>query len=142
MARSPAKGRVAAAPQVEDPAAPVHANPHRGEHLLQLAGVTYKLRPSYEAIIEMEEATGLSLTELTGKADRHGLKVPEVAKIAAALIRGGAEDPLTRAVSADLLGPQIYEQGVISVVIRVTLCLSDAVGGGRTASGEVKAAVA
>jgi hypothetical protein len=139
MARAPAKGRTAS--REAQPAAP-RANKDRGEHLLELAGVTYKLRPSYDAIVEMEEATGLSLVDLTRKADRHGLSLPETAKVAAALIRAGADDPLTRMVSADVLGGQIYEQGVISVVIRLTLCLSDAVGGGRTASGEVKAAAA
>jgi hypothetical protein len=90
----------------------------------------------------MEEATGLSLVELTRKADRHGLKLGEAAKVAVALIKAGSSDPITGMVSAERIGEQIYEQGLISVVIRLTLCLADAVGGGRTASGEAKAAVA
>lgn len=131
----------AVAPAPADAPAP-HANPDRGEHLLELAGKTYKLRPTYDAVVEMEQETGLSLVELTRKADRHALKLPEAAKVAVALIKAGATDPLTKLVSADPIGKLIYQQGLISVVIRLTLCLADAVGGGRTASGEVKAAVA
>lgn len=132
----------AKAPQAEAPAATPHANPDRGEHLLQLAGKTYKLRPSYDAIVQMEAETGLSLFELARKADRHALKVAEAAAVAVALIKAGATDALTGMVSAEVIGQQIYEQGLISVVIRLTLCLADAVGGGRTALGEAKAAVA
>lgn len=139
MAKRPTRApRKAAAPAV---APPPFANPDRGEHLLELAGATYKLRPTYTAIVEMEEATGLSLVELTRKADRHGLKLPEAAAVATALIKAGAEDPITKMASADIIGQQIYEQGLVSVVIRLTLCLADAVGGGRTVSGEAKAAV-
>jgi len=142
MAKLPRKPRAAAAAPAEAAAAPVRANADRGEHTLMLAGVTYKLRPTYEAIVEMEDSTALSLMELTRKADRHGLKLEEAAKVAVALIKAGASDPLTKFVSAEVIGQQIYEQGLVSVVIRLTLCLADAVGGGRTASGEAKAAVA
>jgi hypothetical protein len=146
MARKPStprksRARSGPAPKAETPEAPAVANAYRGEHTLDLGGKTYKLRPTYDAIVEMEDGTGLSLVDLTRRADRHGLKLGEAAKVATALIKAGASDPLTAAVSAERIGELIYEQGLISVVIRLTLCLGEAVGGGRTATGEAKAAI-
>ena len=141
MGRAPTRRRKLAS-QAEAPAASVPANKYRGEHTLELAGKTYKLRPSYDAIVEMEDATGHSLMELTLKADGQRLRLPQAAAVSVALIKAGATDPLTAAVSAERIGQLIYEEGLVKVVIRLTLCLNDAVTGGRSALGEVKAAVA
>ena len=45
------------------------ANAVRGEVDLDLGGVTFTLRPSYDAVVACEDATGRSLTEMALAAD-------------------------------------------------------------------------
>lgn len=118
------------------------ANPTRGEHELLLAGVRYRLRPSHHALLAIEQKTQHSLVELVRLGNAQALSLRHVGIVAAELIRAGAEpeDSSTRAVHEDRIGELAYEEGVLGVTARLTLCLVDAAGGGRTASGEAKAA--
>lgn len=118
------------------------ANPTRGEHQLVLAGVTYRLRPSHQAIVAIEQKTQHSLLELVRLGNAQAIPMRYVGTIAAELIRAGAEDQATKAVHEDRIGELAFEEGVVSITARLTLCLVDAAGGGRTASGEAKAAPA
>ncbi len=120
------------------------ANPTRGEHELLLAGVRYRLRPSHQALLAIEQKTEHSLVELVRLGNAQALSLRHVGIIAAELIRAGAEpdDSTTRAVHGDRIGELAYEEGVLGVTARLTLCLADAAGGGRTVSGEAKAAPA
>lgn len=111
----------------------------RGEHMLVLAGVTYRLRPSHQAMRAIEAKTERSSLELVRMGHVGALSLDQLGAIAAELIRAGAEDDLTRAVSADRIGELIYEQGVAGATFRLTAVLADAVSGGRKASGEAKA---
>ncbi|CAN5368418.1 hypothetical protein BH10PSE14_BH10PSE14_04340 [soil metagenome] len=117
------------------------ANAQRGEHILKLSGVDYLLRPSHQAIVAIEEQTGATLLTLVRDGNVGALSQGDLGIIAAQLIRAGAkaDDELTRNVGADRLAQMIYEHGVASATIRLTLCLADAANGGRTASGEAKA---
>ncbi len=125
-------------------ATPATANPHRGEHQLTLGGREYLLRPSFAAQVAIEEKTGQALTQLIRAGNAGALSLKVAGTIAAELIRAGAEpdDSSTRAVHGDRIGELAYEEGVLGVTARLTLCLADAAGGGRTASGEAKAAPA
>lgn len=114
----------------------------RGEHELVLAGVSYRLRPSHQAMRNIEAKTERSSLELVRMGNVGALSLDHLGTVAAELIRAGAEDELTRAVSADRIGELIYEQGVAGVTFRLTAVLADAVSGGRKASGEAKAAPA
>ena len=120
------------------------ADPERGELELELAGVPYRLRPSHQAIRAIERKTGFSLLELVRLGNAHALSLDHVGVVSAELIRAGAgaDDAATRAVHEDRIGELAYEEGVVKVTARVTLCLVEAANGGRTASGEAKAAAA
>ncbi len=111
----------------------------RGEHVLALAGAVYRLRPSHQAMRTIEAKTERSSLELVRMGNVGALTLDQLGAIAAELIRAGAEDDLTRAVSADRVGELIYEQGVAGATFRLTAVLADAVSGGRKASGEAKA---
>lgn len=114
----------------------------RGEHMLDLAGVSYRLRPSHQAMRAIEAKTERSSLELVRMGNVGALSLDLLGAIAAELIRAGAEDEMGRAVHADRIGELIYEQGVAGVTFRLTAVLADAVSGGRKASGEAKAAAA
>lgn len=117
------------------------ANANRGEHSLTLAGKTYRLRPSYAAVVEIEEQLGRSAMELLRAANTMTLNFTDQGVIAAELIRAGAEegDDLTRNVSAERIGELIFEEGTANALVALTVVLASAVTGGRTVSGEAKA---
>ena len=120
------------------------ANAQRGEHELALAGVTYRLRPSHDAIVAIEDVTGRSVMDLYRAGNVGALTLTQLGQIAGELIRAGAEDgdELTAQVDDERIGQLIFEEGVFRAMARLTLCLVDAASGGRTASGEAKAAPA
>jgi len=117
-----------------------NANAHRGEHELDLGGVTYLLRPSFTAISAIEQKTERTTLELLRMGNAGALPLATAGAVAAELIRAGAEDKdeLTKRVSASRIAELIYEEGVGPVVARLTLCLLDAATGGRNAKGEAK----
>lgn len=114
------------------------ANPERGEHELTLDGRTFKLRPSYAAIVQIEKKTGYSLLALVKRGSAADISAEQVGIIAAELIRAGATDDMTRRVNADRIAEMAFEEGLPPVIARLTLCLVDAATGGRTAAGEAK----
>ena len=120
------------------------ANAERGEHEIELEGVTYRLRPSHAAISRIEQLTERSLLDLTRLGNVGGLTLGECGIVAAELIRAGAaeDDKATRNVGAKRIGELVFEAGLHRAMARLTLCLIDAASGGRTASGEAKPAAA
>lgn len=118
------------------------ANADRGEHELTLAGRTYLLRPSYTAIKAIETQTGASIVVLARRGNLGDLMLEQVGIIASEMIRAGAKSEMTRNVSAERIAELCYEEGLPHVTARLTLALIDAATGGRTASGEAKAAEA
>lgn len=134
MARAP---RAAARPRK----APSGANANRGEHSLTLGRKTYVLRPSYAAIVTIEDQLGRSAVELLRACNGMALAYEDMGVIAAELIRAGADpkDEHTRNVSAERIGELIFEEGTAGVYVALTVALASAVSGGRTASGEAKA---
>ena len=118
------------------------ANPARGEHSLTLAGTAYRLRPSFQAVQALEDDLGLSLVEMVRKANAFALTLEQLGTIVAELVRAGAEDEMTRAVSAERMAELVFEEGTGPVFAALVLALADAVMGGRTTSGEAKAALA
>lgn len=120
------------------------ANPARGEHEITLAGVTYLLRPSYAALVEIEDTLGKSMVELARLTNDCILPLPDLGELVAILIRAGAAegDALTANVSGERIAELAFEDGVRPVYARATLALLDAITGGRRASGEAKAVTA
>lgn len=118
------------------------ANKIRGEHSLKLGGRTFVLRPSHAAIVAIEDETDLGLLEIISAAARGGLRQRHMGIIAAELIRAGAKSESDKHVDAERIGEMIYEAGTGKALATLQLCLVDAATGGRTASGEAKAAAA
>lgn len=120
------------------------ANAHRGEDEIVLAGVPYLLRPSHAAIVAAETKTQHSLLELVKLANAHALTFTHIGTIAAEFIRAGAkpDDKMTAAVSAERIAELVHEEGVVTVVAHLAKLLVEVARGGRTASGEAKAAAA
>jgi hypothetical protein len=118
------------------------ANPERGEDELVLAGKAYKLRPSHDALKAIELATGRSIIELMRSGNAGAIKLGELGVVGGELIRAGADDDMVRSVSDDRISELILEEGLAGPISTLTLCLLSAATGGRTASGEAKAAPA
>jgi len=118
------------------------AIPERGEHDLVLAGINYRLRPSHAAIRAIEKKTERSLLELIQLASRGALTFDQLGVVAAELIRAGATNELDKRVDPERIAELIFEGGVGPALARVQLALIDAATGGRTSTGEAKAAPA
>lgn len=117
------------------------ANAVRGEVELDLAGTTFVLRPSYEAVVACEVQTGLSLTDLALAADSGALKLDAAATVTTELIRAWGKETKTNSVAGvqrDKVGKLIYAMGVMLVLPRLAIVLLNAASGGVEASGKLK----
>lgn len=121
------------------------ANEVRGEVSLSLEGVEYVLRPSYEAIMEVEDQTGKGILDLARDAQSGDLTLRQVSQVAAAFIRAGGrakQDNAAAHVSAKRVGELIYEaeNGAVYVMGILRAVLLAAATGGYNGQGEVKPA--
>lgn len=121
------------------------ANAQRGEVTLSLDGKDYVLRPSFEAILEIETETGKGLIAIVRDALQQRLTIAETGTITAALMRawGREVDDLgAKNASGEKVARLIFEcdNGAAAVQAALAQLLTIAAGGGVTASGEVKAA--
>jgi len=111
--------------------------------MLSLSGKKYRLRPSHAVIAQIEVEADRSILQLAVMAAARQLKLGDLQTIVTLLIRAGAEsDSTDRHVDADRIGELIFEEGALSVQEALSDCLREAATGGRTASGEAKAAPA
>lgn len=118
------------------------ANETRGEVALTLDGAEFVLRPSYEAIVEFEAATGRSLIDLAQAAGAGSLSLSDAAAIVTACVKawGRATGNKSAAgVNAKRVAELLIEEGLLLVMKRLEIVLFLAATGGVTASGEVKA---
>ncbi|NKI99588.1 GTA-gp10 family protein [Novosphingobium sp. SG707] len=117
------------------------ANPVRGEVLLTLGGVEYRLRPTCEAALAIEEALDSSMLALCQRAGAVALGYRDLAVIAGAFIRAGAEpdDKLTANTNDEALERLIYAEGQIKVIGILSAVMTNVVSGGYTPSGELRA---
>jgi len=85
------------------------ANPHRGEAPLVLGDATYRLRPTFTALAEIEAEAG-PLFALIDRASSGDLRLSDMVTVLHACARaGGAE------VSREAFGEAIVAQGITSV---------------------------
>lgn len=115
------------------------ANPIRGEVDIDLAGITFTLRPSYEAIVACEGQLGLALTEMALAADRGALSIGDTAAIVTELVRAWGKETgsnAARGVNVKKVGQLIFEMGVMTALPRVAIVLLKAASGGVDASGK------
>jgi hypothetical protein len=116
-----------------------------GEVSIELEGVAYRLRPSFEAIAEIEAGTGRDLFDLLRQVEQGGLSLDHIGVIVAACIRAQAKvdkDTGMATIKARTAARLVYEaDGGALVAVRTALhpLLFNAVTGGYSALGERKA---
>lgn len=85
-------------------------NPYRDEFSLVLSGKSFLLRPTFEALAEMEGDTGVDLLALATRLSTGAVGLKLCAAVVAAGIRGAGGS-----VPRDL-GQMILKEGVVSVL--------------------------
>jgi hypothetical protein len=136
-----AKAAPAAEPKAElDP---------RGQITVPLDGQDYVLRPSFDAILEIEREVR-PLYQLARDASLGALTLDEMGRITAILMRAhgatmssGAPNAMGhRKANPDKIARMIYEAGPAAICARLMVVLIGATNGGFTPEGEAKAAEA
>ena len=122
------------------------ANVHRGEVSVTLSGVSYVLRPSFDAIVEIEGKLGLSIVAIVRKtAEATDIRATEIGAIVAAGIRahGRETDRADLAnVGEEKVARMCWEAGLMNVLPVVQDFLIMAVNGGRPSGNGEGGAVA
>jgi hypothetical protein len=115
-----------------------------GEIDLELEGVAYRLRPTFEAVREIEKGTGRNLFDLVRQVEQGGLTFDDIGIIVAACIRAEAKASGDGALA--MIRPQraaelVYaEDGGALLAIRTAIhpLLFGALTGGFSAAGEAQ----
>jgi hypothetical protein len=119
------------------------ANEDRGELSLILDGATMVLRPTFEALTEIEQALDRGLVDLARDALDAKLKLAETAQIVTACVRAWGRDVSDKGAAganAACIARLIVDSdgGLHNALKTVGALLSLAVTGGYTSAGELK----
>lgn len=122
----------------------------QGQIAVPLDGQDFVLRPSYEAIRNIERQLARSLFDLAMAASQGGLAIDDQAIIVNEMMRAHGktisdDDPLAttyRSSNTTRIADLIYEAGAPRVSARLVVLLTGALNGGYAASGEAKAGTA
>lgn len=109
-------------------------NKHRGEVEIMLDGKAYVMRPTFEAMAEIEAKTGHGMLYLATRTAEGDIGITEAAMIITAALRAAGE-PAT----VETVGPMIFRTGLIKVLAPVGEYLTNALTGGEP-PGEAVAA--
>jgi hypothetical protein len=104
----------------------------------------YTLRPSRQAISNIERALGKALPQLTVQCGSLALSVEELGICIAELMKAYAvfdtsAGTVYKAPNPEKLADLIYEHGPVDTARRLAIIFTGALTGGYTASGEAKA---
>lgn len=123
------------------------ANEIRGEQAILLEGVTYVMRPSWQALQAIEDQTGLSIVELGARAEVGRLRGLQIAVIVTECIKADlrhqGKGREADAWDAQIVAGKLMESdgGIVAAIKQLPPFLRDAVTGRYNAKGEAKAAV-
>lgn len=112
----------------------VEANQQRGDVEIILEKQKFVMRPTFEAMIQIENETGLGMVELTLLALQGRLGLRQVTSIVAAGLKATG-NPATN----ENIGPKIFRTGIMNVSPSVNDFLNNALHGGEK-PGEAEAA--
>jgi hypothetical protein len=109
------------------------ANPHRGEVAVTLDGHSFTLRPSWEALVEIEQATGVGIMQLAAAFATGRFRVTDLHAVLMAGLKAGGEK---RADPAEV-GRMIAATGIMNggLLKSVTAFLENAITGGADKTG-------
>lgn len=108
-------------------------NPHRGEVAIELGGKVYVLRPTFDAIVEARESTGVPLGESFARIAN--LDLVEMSKVVGPTLRASGHKLTDRQV-----GQMLLEKGATNAVKEVSALLKNMLTGGTEPEGEAEAA--
>ena len=116
-----------------------------GQLWVELEGEKYMLRPSRQAIANIERALGKSLTTLATQAGSFALSTDELGVCVTELMAAyGRFNPqagaVYKAAKPQRIADLIFEAGPVAVSGRLGVIFVGALSGGYTATGEPKAA--
>jgi hypothetical protein len=117
------------------------ANEERGEVDLELDGTRFVLRPSYEAVIAVEKATGKGILALAFAAKDGGISLTEAGIVTAELVRAWGRstgEAVAANVDTDRITELIHVYGLMRVTLRLAIVLTNAVTGGCKSDGSPK----
>lgn len=111
-------------------------NPERGEVSIELAGRSWVLRPTYQAITQIEAATGRTIMSLVREVTGANYSARDLAVIVTAGLRAAGE----KSVEVETVGAMLVAAGIATPGVVGPVCdfLTNALSGG--AKGEGKAA--
>lgn len=114
-----------------------------GQLSVDLGGAEYILRPSRQAISNIEKGLNKGLAQIAVQCGSLALSVEELGLCVAEMMKAYAVfDPSApadyRGAKAERCADLIYENGPVDVARRVAIVLTGALTGGYTASGEAK----
>ena len=118
------------------------ANDLRGEDEIVLDGATFGMRPTYEAIVAVETATGASIGTMAMAGANMRLPLGWVAIIVTEFVRAWGKANGNQAaanLAVDRVGGLIMDSGIVAAQLTVAKILNGAVTGGDTSTGEAKA---
>ncbi|HVQ09525.1 MAG TPA: GTA-gp10 family protein [Allosphingosinicella sp.] len=117
------------------------ANGLRGEVDLILDGTRLVLRPSHEAIVEVEKLTRMSCLKLAQRAADAEMTLSEAALVVVELARAWGRatgDQVAQNLDAERVGQLLHTFGLMGVMLRLALVLQNAVTGGVNVDGTPK----
>ena len=118
------------------------ANDLRGEDEIVLDGATFGMRPTYEAIVAVETATGASIGTMAMAGANMRLPLGWVAIIVTEFVRAWGKANGNQAaanLAVDRVGGLVMDSGIVAAQLTVAKILNGAVTGGYTSTGEAKA---
>ncbi len=110
------------------------ANAVRGEVELKLGGKTYTLRPTFEALCEIESRLGMGIVELVTRVPRNRLALRHAAVVAHEGARAGGHDD-----DLETIGAAITEAGLQNVMEPLVRFLLSGIAGGEGKKTEAPA---
>jgi hypothetical protein len=99
-------------------------NAQRGEIAIDLSGVSLVLRPSFTALAQMEQQSGVGLVALAQRFASGQFNLTDCVAVIEAGVRGAGQTP-----PADL-GDRLIQAGLLAVAAKVTAFIEAALMGG------------
>mgnify|MGYP000853898188 FL=1 len=127
---------------MSEPAVSPGANAHRGETEIALGGTTYVLRPTFEALVEIERQVGKPVLALINESQAQGLPLDVLAVVVTECLRAHGRETGDRSMqhfNKPRIADLIYQEGLVRVLPAVMAVLVAAVVGGRELDTEKNA---
>ena len=117
------------------------ANEHRGETEIVLDGAAFVMRPTYEAIVAVETATGSTIGAMAMLGANMRLPVGWLAIIVTEFVRASGKatgDAVAAHLNVTRVGGLLQDSGIVAASLTVAKVLGDAATGGYSSAGERK----